>query len=263
MSTNLTGKWILITGASSGMGRELAFQLAKKCNVNLILAARREDRLTELKTKLISQHSIEIDILVVDLFETKNTQVLIEYCLNKPNFYGAILNAGLTYAGRHTEITEEKENQLLQLNLFSTSQLLKSFVKYFEQTRNEGRIMVVSSLAANFTLPYQALYSATKGFLTNLTTAISLEIENPDLRISTFSPGAVKTELAEMKEFKLVEKHAMALEPAMRDAIRCFLEGKYNGISNQFQLFLSRFLPKKMISKLVGKKIKQSLDASK
>ncbi|NRA12898.1 MAG: SDR family NAD(P)-dependent oxidoreductase [Crocinitomicaceae bacterium] len=264
--SNLTGKWILITGASSGMGHELAIQLATKCNVNLILAARREDRLQELKTLLTSKHTIEIDIIPTDLFETENTRSLIETCLAKPNFHGAILNAGLTYVGPHTKITEEKENQLLQLNLMSTSQLLKAFVTHFEQTGNEGRIMVVSSLGANFALPYQALYSATKAFLTNLTTAISLEIENPDLKISTFSPGGVKTELSEMKELKSLQKHNMELEPAMRVAVNCFLDGRYNvtpGLTSRFQVFMSRFVPKKMVSKIIGKKFKDSFNSSK
>ena len=260
--SNLTGKWILITGASSGMGRELAIQLAEKCNANLILTARREDRLDELKTLLKSKHSIEVDLVPTDLFEAENTNSLIEYCLKKPNFYGAILNAGLTYVGPHIKITEEKESQLLQLNLINTSHLLKSFVTHFEETKNAGRIMVVSSLGANFALPYQALYSVTKAFLTNLTTAISLEIENPDLKISTLSPGGVKTELSEMKELKSLYKHNMELEPAMKEAVHCFLDGKYNvtpGITSKFQFFASRFVPKKMVSKLIGRNSKNPL----
>lgn len=264
---SLQDKWILITGASSGLGLEMAKQLALNEKPNLILAARREENLRALKAEIREHVAIEIDVVPSDLSKLSDSQQLIEHCLSKPNFHGAILNAGVTYAGPHSAITAEKMNQLLQLNVVNTAHQLTAFVDYFENNMKAVRLMVVSSLAADFPLPYQALYSGTKAFLSNLTLSIRREIQNPHLYLSTLSPGGIQTELSQAPELIHLEKYAMPVELAAKDAIRCFLKGKFNYIPGRWNRlgigFATVFIPKRAISSFLGKKFKTSIAKSK
>ena len=260
-------QWVLITGASSGLGWEIAFQLATQGKYNLIITARREENLKKLLAKIKQDSKIEVDIVVADLSVPDDSDRLIDFCLAKPNFHGAILNAGSTYVGSHSAISDEKMAQIIQLNILTTSRQLTQLVRHFENNQSEGKIMVVSSLAANFALPYQALYSGSKAFLTNFTTALRKELTNPRLSLSTLSPGGIKTELSQIEELKSLDKHNMPVEAGAREAIKCFENGKYNytpGRANRIGIGIaSVILPKRFISSILGRKFAGSIAESR
>ena len=114
---DLKNKWILVTGASSGLGKEMALQLAKNNSANLILVARREEQLLELQNKIKESTSVQVDILRADLADKADTLLVSEACLKKADFYGAVLNAGVTYMGKQVEISEEKQASIINLNI--------------------------------------------------------------------------------------------------------------------------------------------------
>ncbi|UXP32521.1 SDR family NAD(P)-dependent oxidoreductase [Reichenbachiella agarivorans] len=258
----LKNKWILVTGASSGLGLEMAKLLASKHQANLILVARRADRLAALKTEILATSDIQIETLVADLSQEAETTKVINLCLSMPEFGGAILNAGMTYLGEHARITDEKISQILQLNVISTTTLATHFVRHFEQNGNQGNLMVISSLAAHYPTPYQALYSGTKGYLTNFLNSIALEVRNPRLKLSVFSPGGIVTEMTADDNFKTLQRWLMPVHLATREAIHCFVSGKHNyvpGISNRIAFAFMKVLPLRLITVILGKQYRKAL----
>src|ERR1700743_2435536 len=97
-------KWVLVTGASSGLGEEMARQLAFDYQANLILLARRKEKLEQLKTELEIDAGIKVKIIVADLSKLSEVDSALDQVLAGGELYGAILNAGVTYFGRHAEL---------------------------------------------------------------------------------------------------------------------------------------------------------------
>ena len=252
---DLKNKWILVTGASSGLGKEMALQLAKNNSANLILVARREEQLLELQNKIKESTSVQVDILRADLADKADTLLVSEACLKKADFYGAVLNAGVTYMGKQVEISEEKQASIINLNIVSTTALINSFVKHFEDSKKEGKIMVVSSLAAVVPIPYQAVYSGTKAYLTSFVHSLKHELRNPKLSLSIYSPGGIKSEMSSAPEFKELASYLMSTGKAASEGIYCFLNDKHHhvpGIENKLSFFFMQILPKKFLSKMIG-----------
>ncbi|WP_158584263.1 SDR family oxidoreductase [Reichenbachiella sp. MSK19-1] len=260
--TALTHKWILITGASSGLGFEMAKYLATKHQANLILVARRADRLASLKENILASSEVSVDTITADLTNPEETHRVAEQCIAKEGFHGAILNAGMTYLGEHAQLEESQIAQILNLNVISTTKLASHFVRHFEQTQKPGKIMVISSLAAHYPTPYQALYSGTKGFITNFINSVALEIRNPQLTLSVFSPGGIATDMTTADGFKDLQKWLMPVQTATREAIHCFITGKHNyvpGFMNRVAFAFMKVLPLKLITVILGKQYRKSL----
>lgn len=259
---SLANKWILITGASSGLGLEMAKRLATHHLANLILVARRTDRLEQLKAEIHQTCQVEIELLTADLTNSNSFAGVIEACFNKSGFYGAILNAGMTHLGKHTDLDTKQIQRVIDLNVVSTTQLASTFIQHFEENGAEGRIMVISSLAAHYPTPYQALYSGTKGFITNFINSVALELKNPKLKLSVFSPGGIATEMTEDEGFNDLKAWLMPVEVAAKEASKSFIKGKYNyipGFPNRLGFAVMKILPLKLISKILGKQYRKSL----
>lgn len=261
----LTNKWVLVTGASSGLGYELAYQLAVKHHAHLIIVARREKNLLALKSKIQSTSNTEVDCVTADLMIEEDRMKVVNYCLEKTGFYGVILNAGMTYFGEHLDMHEDNFQKIIDLNIISTVKMTNQFVKHFEKTNDEGKLMVVSSLAAFYPTPYQAVYSGSKAFVSNFINALSHEVKNPNLSLTVFSPGGIKTEMTDNAKFKKLDKWLMPADKVAKAGIDAFLSGKYNhipGLSNQLSQVLSKFIPKKLLSSILAKQYKDSLNAA-
>jgi len=262
----LNNKWVLVTGASSGLGYEMAYQLAVVHSANLIIVARRADNLVELKSKIEKEASIKVDIVPADLIIEEERTKVVNHCLQKENFYGIILNAGMTYFGEHLEMESATFQKIIDLNIISTVDMTNQFVQHFEQTNKSGRLMVVSSLAAFYPIPYQAVYSGSKAFISNFINALSHELKNSNLSLTVFSPGGIKTEMTNNDKFKKLEKWLMPVDVVAKEAIYAFKHGKYNyipGFSNKLSQVFSKFIPRKLLSSILARQYRQSLDSAK
>lgn len=260
---NLLNKWVLVTGASSGLGEEISIQLAERYQANLILVARREDKLHTLRNKILDLSDIEVKIICADLSIVHDIKLVINQCVETPNFYGVILNAGMTYLGLFTSQSIENQSRIINLNIQSNVVLMSEFVKYFESTQNDSRIMVVSSLAHRVPAPYQSVYSGTKAFLTNFVHSLKHELKNKKLLLSVFSPGGIKTEMTQANGFKDLESYLMPVQDAAKAAINGFIKGKHDtvpGLMNRVSIVLMAFIPTRFISKLMGAKYLKSLE---
>lgn len=257
-------KWVLITGASSGLGYEIAFQLAHQHKANLIISARRKDKLEQLKTEL-DQTGIQVKIIVADLSVPEDVELLIKASIEEQPLYAAVLNAGITYFGTHIEMQPAEFQNLLQTNVTSIVRITSQFVHHFETTQKEGGLMVVSSMAALFPVPYQAIYSGTKAFIMNFFNALSFELKNKKFSLTVYAPGGIATEMTQGEKFNDLKGWLMPVEQAAKEGIYALTTRKYNyipGFMNRAGSKLMKFLPKKFIVGQMAKTYRKSLKQS-
>lgn len=258
---NFFNKWILVTGASSGLGYEIARQFAVVHQANLIITARRADKLNGLKTEL-EQAGVQVKVIVADISVPEDVERLIQESLTGQELYAAVLNAGVTYFGPHAEISAAETAGLVQTNVVSVVRMTSEFVKYFEQSGRESGLMIVSSMAAIFPVPYQALYSGTKAFIMNFVNALVYELKNPAFSLTVYAPGGIATEMTGGEKFNDLQGWLMPVQQAAKEGIHALQHRKYNfipGLINRVGNRLMKFLPKKFIVGQMGNTYRKSL----
>jgi len=190
---NYQGKWALITGASSGIGETFAIELAKK-GTNVILVARREDRLNALANKLREAYKIEVDVCPIDLIQTDAPKKLFDL-ISRNNRSVKILinNAGFGVFGRLHEADLQKNQEQILVNVYALTYLTQLFLPAMVKD-NEGAIINVASTAAFQPCPYLSVYGATKAFVLTFTEALWAEYQHSNIHILALCPGPVATE---------------------------------------------------------------------
>ncbi len=237
----------LITGASSGIGRDMARYLASK-NIDLILVARRKEKLQELKKEL----KVKVEIFCFDLTEKESVFELFETVKNK-KIDILINNAGFGLFGDFLETNLNRELEMIDLNIICYHILTKLFLQKFEQD-NGGYILNVCSSAGFLAGPHLATYYATKNYITKLTLAIYEELRrtNSKVSISAFCPGPVNTEFNKAGHGKFTIK-GITSEYAAKQAIEKMFQKKLiivPSLKMKLALFISRFTPWKILLKI-------------
>lgn len=259
---NFKEKWVLVTGASSGLGKEMAKQLAYEHGANLIVSARRTERLIELKEELESQANVRVKIAVADLSQPAEVEGLLKIAIQEQELYAAILNAGTTYFGEQMHLEGEMFETILQTNVRSMVVLSNGLVNYFEQSGKSGGLMFVASLAAYFPVPYQALYSGTKAFVMAYVNALSCELRNKNFSLTVYAPGGIVTEMTESEKFNELRKWLMPVRQAAKEGIYAFQTRKLNWIPGRLNRWGSRVLtlfPRRFITNQLAKQYRNSL----
>ena len=254
----LRDKWILITGASSGLGKEMATQLARHYRANLIIVARRTAQLELLQTELETAYKVQVKVLTADLSKKEDVVRVYSFATREVDLSGAILNAGITYFGHDHRLTEENRDNIIQ----SMASLLQQFAKYFDESQKERGLLVVSSMAAISPTPYQSLYSGTKAFIYAYAQALSEELENRHFSISIFAPGGIRTEMTSNAGFDALQKWLMPVDKAARVALDGFVKRRLltvPGFENRVGAFLFKFLPKKFLLGKLGHVYRKAL----
>jgi len=248
----------LITGASSGIGKELARIHASKGN-DVILVARREDELNSLKNELESKFKIKVLVLPKDLMKANAAQEIYDE-LNSQNIKVDYLfnNAGLGGYGNFHERDLEKERDMIQLNIVALTELTHLFLQGMVQ-RKKGKILNTASTAGLLPGPLQSVYYATKAYVVSFSQGVAHEIKNTGVTVTALCPGPVRTGFekeAGMSESGLFEK-AASPETTAHYGYEAMLKGKLVAISDvklKFMLnWLLPVLPRKTVLRLVEK----------
>lgn len=187
----------LITGASSGLGWEAAKSFAKR-GFNLVLVARRRQRLFELKEEILAKYpKRKIKIICRDLSKTEECKALYEDVKNA-NIDILFNNAGFGVFGSFADTSLEDELKMIDVNIKAVHTLTKLFLRRF-RLRNHGYILNTASLAGFMAGPYFSSYYASKNYVLQLTKAVHEELraEHSNVYIGAFCPGPVKTEFNE------------------------------------------------------------------
>lgn len=238
----------LITGASSGMGRDMARYLAEK-NYDLILVARRRDRLEELKREL---SNVNVRIIEKDLSVEENCFSLYEEVKDDCVDF-LINNAGSGVYGEFVEVELERELELINTNIKALHILTKLFLRDMYD-RNSGAILNVGSAAGFLPGPRFSSYYASKNYVVRLTEAIHEEIRRrgKNIKISVLCPGPVKTEFNQVADVRFAVK-GLESEYVARYAVDKTLAGKMvitPGRLLKLTKFLEHFAGEKLLTRM-------------
>jgi len=241
-------QYILITGASSGIGYEMAKQLAS-LKFNLILTARSEGKLAAIQKNLSATHGVTVHYIIKDL--SKPEQAVELYNEIKSANYEVthlVNNAGYGNYGSFLETSLEKELNMIYLNINSLVVLTKLFAKDMA-ARKSGRIMNVASLLAVLPFPYYSVYSATKSFVKAFSETFAAELEGTGVVLTTLLPGNTETEFhsPEMRETNIMKSQkATPVKTVATAGVNLLLYGKGKkivGFQNRFNSILAKILP--------------------
>ena len=250
-------KTALITGATSGIGYELAYIHAKQGG-NLVLVARSKDKLDQIKNDLENNFKIKVYIIEKDLSLKDSAQdVYDELVKNNITVDYLINNAGFGDYGFFNESDWGKLERMINLNITALTQLTKLFL-YDMIKRGNGKIMNVASTAAFQSGPTMAVYYATKAYVLSFSEAINNEVKNSGVTVTTLCPGATQSgfqEAASMQESRLVKGRILATSKEVAEyGYNAMLKGKsvaIPGIVNYLMANSSRFFPRSAVLKVV------------
>jgi short-subunit dehydrogenase len=185
---------VVVTGASSGIGSELARELARR-SYNVTLVARRRARLDELADELITGHGVEVDVRTADLGDAEGRRELIERVLadGERTVIGLCNNAGFGSLGTFHELPLERETEMVRLNVEAAHELTGAVLPRFVE-RGAGAVLNVASVAAFQPIPRMATYAATKAFLLSFSEALHEELSGTGVSVTALCPGPVRTE---------------------------------------------------------------------
>jgi len=248
---------VLITGASTGIGRELARIHAAKGG-DLIIVARSADKLLELKSELEQQFSVQVKVIVKDLGhanapqeiykEIKDAGLSIAYLIN---------NAGFGGLGKFHEQDPQLQVNMINLNVLALTVLTRLFLPDLIK-QNKGSILNVSSTASLMPGPLQAVYFATKAYVTSFSNALSEELHNTKVTITNLMPGATETEFGGRSGMDKTEmfKQTVSARSVAEAGYKGMLKGKLDVISGlttsqKMMMSMLPLMPKKMILKQI------------
>ena len=237
----------LVTGASSGIGRDIARSLAKH-GINVIITARRRDRLIELKNELIEKYGVKVMYIAADL--SKQNQVFKLYdAVKKYNIDIFINNAGFGVFGEFTETNLERELDMIDVNIKAFHILFKLFTRDFKK-RGCGYILNTASSAGFIPGPFFSSYYASKSYIIRMTQAVAEELRGTGVHVSMLCPGPVATEFGETARVKF-RTIPYSSEKLAEHAVREMFAGKQMICENAFSkamVILGKFVPERVMA---------------
>ena len=243
---------VLITGASSGIGRDMAREFAER-KYDLVLVARDEKRLNELKTELEVKYKINVKIVVMDLSEEENCINLYE---ENKDIDILVNNAGFGVFGDFTKTDIDKEIQLINTNITAVHILTKLFLQDMEK-KNKGHILNVASIAGFMPGPLMATYYSSKAYVVRLSEAIREELrrKNSNVKLSILCPGPVNTNFNNVADVNFKAK-SLSSEYVAQYAVNEMLKGKFYivpGAQIKCLRFIAKIVPNNIIAKFAYK----------
>lgn len=240
----------LITGASSGLGADMARVLVEE-GYDVILVARRKTKLEKLAKELGDKASV----IIMDVSSTFNCMQLYNQ-VKKEKIDILINNAGFGLFGEFSDTNIDKELDMIDLNIKGVHTLTKLFLKDFKK-QDKGYILNVASSAGFMSGPLMSTYYASKNYVVSLTEAIHEELkkEKSNVVISALCPGPVDTEFNRVAGVSFSMK-PMSSDQVARYAIKKMFAEKtiiIPGLKMKLAIFATRFLPRKLITKIVYK----------
>ncbi len=250
----------VITGASKGIGKEMAIILAKKKH-DVLLIARSSKELSELAEKLKKEYSVNALTLPLDLSGSDAAKSVSDNILaQKLDIDILINNAGFGVWGAFDSTKLDEQLNMMQLNMQSLVSLTHKLLPYLKKNK-QSYILNVGSTAAYQSMPYLSAYAATKSFVLSFSRGLHEELKDSGVCVTCLSPGPTETsfmERAGMKSQKIADaadKFGMSGEAVAQIGIRAMFNKETEAIPggvNKLTAFFPRFIPKKLIERTVG-----------
>ncbi len=247
---------VLLTGASAGIGRELAYLFARDGS-NLILVARRKERLEALAAELSQQYRVEVLPLPADLSKPEAPEHIFRTLQEQGKEVDVLVNnAGFGLRGAFHELDLDRQLAMIQVNVMALTHLTGLFLPEMLK-RGRGGVLNVASTAAFQPGPYMAVYYATKAYVLSFTEALHEELRGSGLTVTCLAPGATQTEfahVAHMEQTMLFKMRPMDARTVAMAGYKGFRKGKrlvIPGFRNKLGVFLVRLTPRSVILKVV------------
>ena len=250
------GNWALITGASSGIGEEFSRQIAA-AGMNVVLVARRRERLDNLATELTANHGVETIVIAQDL----SNEDAVENITRKTDGFDIgllISNAGDGAMGGFLKHKAGAFEQAIKLNLLTPVKMVHHFLQKMYVSKQKGGVVLVSSAVAVGGAPFLGDYSATKAYQLNLGQALHHELRSAGINVTVLMPGPTMTEAYQRDDidFNKLPMPPMSVKRVVRTALNGVIKNKtvvIPGVMNNIMDFMTRHLmSRNMTSKMFG-----------
>ncbi|MBS1840203.1 MAG: SDR family oxidoreductase [Acidobacteria bacterium] len=255
MSGEWKGKWALVTGASAGIGKALAAELAAG-GANLVLTARRRDRLQELAKQLNSKHKISAELFEADLARphapeeifafTKEKGIAIELLIN---------NAGFGQYGELTSVEPQRLLDMVQVNCSAVLHLTRLYLADMI-ARRSGDILIVASTVAFQAVPYISTYAATKAFDLFLAEGLAEEMKPHGIRVCALCPGTTESEFHDAAAHPAhARRRSETAQKVAKTGLRALAAGKsyvISGTANYLGAHSQRLVPRRMVTRIAA-----------
>lgn len=257
---NTEGKYALITGATSGIGYELA-KLFAQDGYNLVLVARTGEDLDNVANELTAQFGITAIPLAKDLFTDGAAKEVYDEVKAKGITINALVNdAGQGVYGKFFEEDLDRQLRIIHLNVVSLTTLTYLFLKEMV-ARNEGKILQLASVVSELPAPLQAVYGGTKAYVLAFTQAIINETKDTGVIITALQPGVTDTDFfnkAGAENSKLAQDKSKMADPAdvAKDGYEALMKGDdkvVSGLKNKAQIAMANVMPDSMLAAQIRK----------
>lgn len=254
---------VLVTGASTGIGLELARVFAREGH-DLVISARSLEGLRPVQVELASRHHVAVHPYAADLSEAGGAERLVA-AVQAAGLSPTVLvnNAGFGLFGRFAETALEREQQMVQVNIASLVTLTKLCLRDM-LARGRGRILNVASVAGFVPGPYMSVYYASKAFVVSFSEAIAEELDGTGVSVTALCPGPTRSrfqETARMQRSRLVLGTVMEAGPVAEDGYRGLMAGKrlvIPGVQNKIVPALVRFAPRRLVATVSRRAVEAS-----
>ncbi|MFS0868776.1 SDR family NAD(P)-dependent oxidoreductase [Paenibacillus xylanilyticus] len=252
----MLSRTVLITGASRGIGKELADRFAKE-RFNLVLVARSEEKMVSLAKEFQIRYGVQVTVIAKDVAlpgvpediyeELSEKGIVVNYLVN---------NAGFGLYGEFLDSQLEQEMNMIDINIKALTTMTKVFLPDMVKA-NAGGVLNVASLVSFFPGPLMAVYYATKAYVLSFTEALENELSGTGVTVSALCPGPTATSFidhAGLTSSKLLDRGVMEVSQVANEGYRKFMQGKtliIPGRRNQFMALLPRLLPRRLMTHVV------------
>jgi short-subunit dehydrogenase len=262
-------RYALVTGATSGIGYELA-KLFAGDGYNLIIVARSNEELQQKSKEFSTNYGVEVITITKDLFQQEAPFELYDEVKKKNLTVDVLVNdAGQGQFGLFVETDIRRQLDIIQLNIASLTTLTHLFLKDMV-ARNEGKILQLASIASEVPGPWQAVYHGTKAYVLSFTEALIQELKDSAVTMTALQPGATNTDFfnkADMQDSKIVQDKSSLSDPVKvaKDGYEALMKGDdkiVSGFKNKVMTSVSNVMPDKTVAAQMDK-MQQPVDKSK
>jgi len=252
------GKWALVTGASAGIGVALARELAAG-GTNLVLTARRKDRLEKLAQELSSAHKVGVEIFAADLAQANAPQQIFAHTLAKKISVDLLINnAGFGAYGAFATVETQRLLDMVQVNCGAVVHLTRLYLPQMLKQRR-GDVLILASTASFQAVPFISTYAASKAFDLLFAEGLAEEVRPYGVRVCALCPGSTESEFHEVagqSGLVAARKNRETAEKVARVGLQALAAGKsyvISGTGNYLGAHSQRLVPRGMVTRIAGK----------
>lgn len=250
--------WVLVTGATGGLGRDIALLLARQGGYSLVLTGRRADALVAVAAQAKALGA-DVQTVEADLASAKGQQAVIKQVEGLP-LAAAILNAGVTQIGAFGTQSAADYQAMIAVNVSSVTALSHALLPALKAS--SGRLMLVASLGGLAAVPYQSVYAGTKAFLVNFGLSLAAESETAPASVCVFAPGGIATDMTARREFAGQSAHLADPASVAAAAVKALHSRKtlvIPGWQNRAMAAALKILPRRWAAALVARSFRRSI----